>query len=92
MFLEAANDKKLTAALLLDQSSAYDLLDHIILLRKLVAYNFDERSVKWFQSYLSDRSQSVQIETKQSSPEQLSDHAAPQGFILGGLLVHHQRE
>ena len=64
MFLEAANEKKLTAALLLDQRAAYDLLDHSILLKKLASYNFDQRSIKWFQSYLSERTQSVQIETK----------------------------
>ena len=72
MFLEAADEKKLTAALLLDQSSAYDLLDHSILLGKLAAYNFDEKSVKLFQSYLSDRSQSVQKETKSSPSADLS--------------------
>ena len=77
---------KLTAALLLDQSAAYDLLDHPILLRKLAAYNFDESSIKWFQSYLGNRSQSVQVETKQSQSQDLQDHAAPQGSILGGLL------
>lgn len=86
MFLQAAEDMKLTAALLLDQSAAYDLLDHPILLRKLAAYNFDESSIKWFQSYLGNRSQSVQVETKQSQSQDLQDHAAPQGSILGGLL------
>ena len=86
IFLEAAQKKQLTAALLLDQSAAYDLLDHPILLKKLAAYNFSKDSIKWFQSYLSERSQSVQVETKQSMPENLKDHAAPQGSILGGLL------
>ena len=61
MFLEAAKNKKLTAALLLDQSAAYDLLDHEILLLKLAVYNFDENSISWFQSYLEGRSQSVQV-------------------------------
>ena len=86
MFLEAAKNKKLTAALLLDQSAAYDLLDHEILLLKLAVYNFDANSISWFQSYLEGRSQSVQVETKQSDKEDLMDHAAPKGSILGGLL------
>ena len=85
-FLNATQSKKITAALLLDQSAAYDLLDHSILLRKLSAYNFDENAINWFHSYLSGRSQSVQIETKQSPPIQLSDHSTPQGSVLGGLL------
>ena len=41
-FLQAADMKKMTAALLLDQSAAYDLLDHSILFRKLSTYNFIE--------------------------------------------------
>ena len=86
MFLEAAEKKKLSAALLLDQSAAYDLLDHLILLRKLAIYNFDEESIQWFRSYLSERSQSVQVEAKESDSVDLGDHAAPQGSILGGLL------
>ena len=62
MFLEAAENKKLPAAHLPDQSAAYDLLDHNILLKKLALYNFDEESVQWFKSYLSGRLQSVQVE------------------------------
>ena len=57
MFLEAAEQKKLTAALLLDQSASYDLLDHSILLRKLAIYNFSESAVNWIKSYLSDSMQ-----------------------------------
>ena len=86
MFLEAAEKRKLTAALLLDQSAAYDLLDHNILLKKLALYNFDEYSLQWFKSYLSGRSQSVQVEAQQSPAEDLGDHAAPQGSVLGGIL------
>ena len=86
MFLQAAQSKKLTAALLLDQSAAYDLLDHSILLEKLANYDFDENSIEWFCSYLTGRSQLVQVETKQSSLLDLGDYAAPQGSVLGGTL------
>ena len=86
MFLDAAEGKKLTAALLLDQSPAYDLLDHKILLKKLKVYNFDEDSIQWFRSYLSGRSQSVQVEAQQSPVQELGDLAAPQGSVLGGIL------
>ena len=37
-------------------------------------------------SYLGDRTQMVQIETKTSKPLQGGDHAVPQGSVLGGLL------
>ena len=56
MFLQAAQSKKLTAALLLDQSAAYDLLDPSILLEKLANYYFDENSIEWFRSYLTGTS------------------------------------
>ena len=88
MFSQAATAKKLTGALLLDQRAAYDLLDHSILLRKLAIYNFDQNTIIWFQSYLSERSQTVQVETKQSASEDLDDHAAPQGSVLGDPLHH----
>ena len=87
LFLKAAENRKLSAVLLLDQSAAYDLLDHGILLKKLACYNFDEETIHWFKSYLSNRSQSVQIEAQQSPVKNLDDHAAPQGSILGGLLL-----
>ena len=86
MLLTAAEKKKLIAVLLLDQSAAYDLLDHSILLKKLEKYNFDQESIRWLQSYLGGRSQSVQVEAKESPRENLEDHAAPQGSVLGGLL------
>ena len=86
MFLQAATAKKLTGALLLDQSAAYDLLGHSILLRKLAIYKFDQNTINCFQSYLSEISQTVQVETKQSAFEDLDDDAAPQGSVLGGIL------
>ena len=86
MWLEAAENTELSAALLIDQSAAYDLVDHKILLQKLKVYNFHDDSIQWFQSYLSERSQIVQVESKQSEPILLEDHAVPQGSILGGLI------
>ena len=87
MWLEASEKTQLSATLLLDQSAAYDLVDHQILLQKLRVYNFDESAISWFQSYLSKRTQIVQVESKQSmSSSNLEEHAVPQGSILGGLI------
>ena len=86
LWTEASELTKLAATLLLDQSAAYDLVDHEIFLQKLRVYNFDEATVQWFNSYLSGRSQVVQVESKQSSSCNLKDHAVPQGSILGGLI------
>ena len=62
MWLEAADNQELSAACLLDQSAAYDLLKG-----KLKLYNFDESSISWIMSYLGCRTQQVQVEPKKSN-------------------------
>ena len=86
LWLEAADWQELSAVCLLDQSAAYDLLCHQTLKEKLSLYNFSEDSISWLMSYLSDRTQQVQVESKSSSPLECHDHGVPQGSVLGGLL------
>ena len=57
ILLNAAEDKKFSAALLLDLSAAFDIVDHKILFEKLRVYNFSEETVQWFASYLENRQQ-----------------------------------
>jgi len=54
-------DKGSTVALvMLDQSAAFDVIDHDILLQRLeFAFGISGRALKWFGSYLEDRSQCV---------------------------------
>ena len=68
-WLEAAETKELAGALLLDLSSAFDLVDHSILLRKLELYKLSPSALQFVKSYLADRRQVVQVETKLSEPE-----------------------
>jgi uncharacterized membrane protein required for colicin V production len=82
MWLEAAENHKLIAALLLDMSAGFDMIDHELFLEKLKIYKFSENSIKWFKSYLENRRQLVQVETKTSDPEVLTEVAVPQGSIL----------
>ena len=84
--MEDAEHKELSAALLLDLSAAFDIVDHDILIKKLETYNFSEESVEWFRSYLDSRVQTVQVESKFSDPEPLGDYGVPQGSILGPLI------
>ena len=56
MWIEAAEKKELSGVRIIDQSAAYDLLDHFLFPKKLREYNFDEASIKRIQSYLGDRS------------------------------------
>ena len=50
MWLQAADHSMLTAALLLDLSAAFDLVDHAILVGKLKLYGFDEPTSQWSSS------------------------------------------
>ena len=86
MCLEAANNGELSALCLLDQSAAYDLLCHQGLKEKLKLYNFADPAVEWLMSYLSGRTQIVQVESRTSSELECDDSGVPQGSVLGGLL------
>ena len=64
----------------------FDTVDHEILLRKLSFYGVDSISLKWFQSYLTDRKQRTYVNGS------LSDYGStvcgvPQGSILGPLII-----
>ena len=86
MCLEAADAGELSALCLLDQSAAYDLLDHLLLKEKLKLYNFSDSSIGWLMSYLVGRTQLVQVESRTSCQLDCGDSAVPQGSVLGGLL------
>ena len=75
-------DGEEAVALAMDQSLAYNLVDHAILIRKLEAIGLDQLSVKLMTSYLQDRQQSVQVESFISPPL----HTGPQSVIQGSAL------
>ena len=77
LWLNAAENQEINAALLLDLSAAFDLVDHSLFLKKLSLYGFDEGSVEFFNSYLSNRNQIVQVESKQSKALEVGDTRVP---------------
>ena len=81
----SCNNGKLTAAVFIDFSKAFDLINHSKLLDKLEHYGISPVSIPLFASYLNDRTQTVCISNKQSTSLRL-DHGIPQGSILGPLL------
>ena len=64
---EAMNRKKVLLAIFIDFSKAFDTVDHEILLRKLEFKGFIGTSLKWLSSFLSDRTQFVELGNKHSS-------------------------
>ena len=64
----------------------FNTVDHTILLIKFERYGIRGKTHRWFESYLSNRSQ-YQVEYNNSNSDtKLITHGVPQGFILGPLL------
>ena len=74
-----------THVAVLDFSKAFDKVAHQRLLRKLYYYGICGELLDWFESFLSERYQSVVCEDKASSPL-LVTSGVPQGTVLGPLL------
>ena len=72
---------------LLDLSSAFDTVDHCILLNRLKEIGLNGIVLKWFMSYLSSRSQEVCIRDATSASVSL-DFSVPQGSVLGPQLFN----
>uniref|UniRef100_A0A8C5QSP4 Reverse transcriptase domain-containing protein n=1 Tax=Leptobrachium leishanense TaxID=445787 RepID=A0A8C5QSP4_9ANUR len=75
----------LTGAVFFDFAKAFDTVDHGILLQKFKNSSIGDRTLTWFQSYVSDRSQYVSISDSTSLPLPVTC-GVPQGSILGPLL------
>jgi len=73
------------AAVFVDFKRAFDTVNHFKLLSRLLTFGFSNQTVKWIQSYLSDRKQCVQIKNCKSPYLQYTQ-GVPQGSIIGPLL------
>ena len=76
---------RLTGAVFLDLSKAFDTVDHNLLLHKLKSVGLSEVTVNWFQSYLANRKQRTSVGDTLSVAAPITV-GVPKGSILGPLL------
>ncbi len=81
----AADGEFLSILILLDLSAAFDTISHNILMNRLSAIGIFGIPLTWFTSYLSNRTQYVQLKRFHSQPSPVSC-GLPQGSVLGPLL------
>lgn len=92
--IESIDAKESCIAIFMDLSKAFDSVNHHVLIEKLKLLGIKSTSLAWFQSYLSNRYQYVQI-THLTDKQRVSSFSSqlkpiycgvPQGSILGPLL------
>jgi hypothetical protein len=81
----ALDQNKMDLVVLLDMSSVFDTIDHTILISKLQSLGITDQAMEWCRTYLSERRQTVVVQTSRSQPEMLS-YGVPQGSVMGPLL------
>ena len=84
-WMEAINRGEYAGVVMIDQSAAFDCVDHDLLISKLKLYGWDEAALIWTKHYLSNRTQCCSIESFLSDPLSISV-GVPQGSILGPLF------
>ena len=84
-FLQASDDDHVSILSLLDLSAAFDTINHVILSPRLSStFGCTGTVLGWFESYLSNCTQSVLVNDVQSAPSTL--YGLPQGLVLGPIL------
>ena len=83
--LDAQERQELCSLNLYDQSAAFDLLDHELLLRKMSILGFDEDALGWYKEFLSGRKQYVHLEGADSELADVGT-GAPQGSTNGPIV------
>ena len=78
--------EQFTLGVFIDMPKAFDTVDHSILLKKLKLFGVTDKNLAWFQSYLSNRKQYIEIGENSKTDPKYVTCGVPQGSILGPLL------
>lgn len=91
--IDSIDKKEQVIGISMDLSKAFDRVCHSTLLKKLTDMGVNNKEHKWFESYLQNRHQFVEITYKQGewltsvkSNKKRCQYGVPQGSILGPLL------
>ena len=84
---EDFEENKYALGVFIDLAKALDIVDHKILLRKMEIYGIGGITLKWFENYLTNRKHYNQISTIKNTALKDVVCGAPQGSILGPLLL-----
>ena len=87
MIFEAGDRNEIAVAMSIDESAAFDCINHSVLSKKLDLYNFSATTKAWIKSYLDYRSQFISIGAHRSSFKNIKC-GIPQGSILGPTIFN----
>jgi hypothetical protein len=82
------DDGNLIGTVFLDLKKAFDMVDHKLLCKKLQYYKISTNSMKWFESYLSLRTQNLCIENNISKTEHVK-YGVPQRVHFGSSALYY---
>ena len=82
----ALDEGKYVFGIYIDLKKAFDTVNHNILFTKLEYYGIRGLALKWFTSYLNNRSQFVSTNGVTSNIKRLGNYGVPQGSVLRPLL------
>ena len=85
VIFEASDNREISTAMTVDESSAFDCVSHDTVMKKLAMYGVGTAALNWITSYLSHRSQYVTIGRKMSHMTTVTS-GVPQGSVLGPVL------